>query len=140
MRIKGNPKIVDEVLKPYLKRLPTVDALAYIGWMACKDAIEKGSYKNHTYNLRNANGYAVVVNGEIVKQEIVGDNLHEDAIKATEALLATTRGKADGLYLANGMFYAGFVEAKNFNVLIESATEAENLYKKLQTGELTWRD
>lgn len=74
-------------------------------------------YKNHTWNLRNAPGFCVVRNGKIVHLEVGDDGGHPEARKNTENLLIYSEHPQDGLYLADGMFYASFVESKGYDVL-----------------------
>lgn len=131
MKVTGHPEVVDKLLKPYLSKYPSAKKFAQIGRKACEYAKRHAEYQNWTWNLRNAYGYAVVINGEVVYQEILSDEFHTKAVESTKKELEKVKGKPDGLYLANGMFYASFVEAKNYDVLIKGAIHAEELIEEL---------
>ena len=75
------------------------------------------AYQNHTWNLRNAPGFCIVRNGKIVHLEVGDDGGHPEAKSNTENLLIYSEHPQDGLYLADGMFYASFVESKGYDVL-----------------------
>lgn len=93
------------------------EAVADVGRDAVRYAKENGEYKNHTHNLRNAPGYAVVRKGEITKLEVPADGNHEEARKETENFILNGEKPDNGLILADGMKYASFVESKGFDVL-----------------------
>lgn len=101
------------------------DAVADIGLSAVQFAKENGEYKNHTHNLRNAPGYAVVKDGKIIKMEVPADGNHAEARKETEDFINNGEKPQNGLILADGMPYASFVESKGFNVLSGAALHAE---------------
>lgn len=108
------------------------DAVADAGREAVKYAKENGEYRNHTYNLRNAPGYAVVRDGEIVKMEVPADGNHAEARKETEDFIKREAKPENGLILADGMKYASFVESKGYDVLSGAALHASTeLNKKL---------
>lgn len=100
------------------------DAVADIGLSAVQFAKENGEYKNHTHNLRNAPGYAVVKDGKIIKMEVPADGNHAEARKETEDFINNGEKPQNGLILADGMPYASFVESKGFNVLSGAALHA----------------
>lgn len=101
------------------------NAVADIGLNAVQFAKENGEYKNHTHNLRNAPGYAVVKDGKIIKMEVPADGNHAEARKETEDFINNGEKPQNGLILADGMPYASFVESKGFNVLSGAALHAE---------------
>lgn len=74
-------------------------------------------YQHHTHNLANAPGYCIVVDGEIKRMEVYGDDAYPDAKQSTIELLTSSHKDAYGIYIADGMFYASFVSAKGFDVL-----------------------
>ncbi len=115
MRVKGDASGLDELEK----RIEDAyfDKLIEIGRDAVKFAQNNGSYKNHTFNLRNAPGFCIVRNGKIVHLEVGDDGGHPEAKTNTENLLIYSEHPQDGLYLADGMFYASFVESKGYDVL-----------------------
>lgn len=115
MRVKGDASGLDELGK----RIEDAyfDKLIEIGRDAVKFAQQNGEYRNHTWNLRNAPGFCIVRNGKIVHLEVGDDGGHPEAKTNTENLLIYAEHPQDGLYLADGMFYASFVESKGYDVL-----------------------
>lgn len=106
--------------------------VAESGLDAVKYAKEHGEYKNRTGRLRNAPGYAVVKDGEIIKLEVPTDGNHPEARKETENFLLYGKRPQNGLILADGMKYASFVESKGFDVLSGAALHADSeLERKL---------
>ncbi|WP_455612858.1 hypothetical protein [Bacteroides congonensis] len=91
--------------------------LVEIGRDAIRFAQRNGEYQNRTFNLRNAPGFCVVRDGRIVVIEVGDDGGHPDAVRNTENLLIYSEKPQDGLYLADGMPYASFVESKGYDVL-----------------------
>lgn len=94
--------------------------LVEIGRDAIRFAQKNGEYQNRTFNLRNAPGFCVVRDGRIVAIEVGDDGGHPDAVRNTENLLIYSEKPQDGLYLADGMPYASFVESKGYDVLREA--------------------
>ena len=121
MRVKGDASGLDELEK----RIEDAyfDKLIEIGRDAVKFAQNSRGgnglkqYQNHTWNLRNAPGFCIVRNGKIVHLEVGDDGGHPEAKANTENLLIYSEHPQDGLYLADGMFYASFVESKGYDVL-----------------------
>ena len=98
--------------------------LIEIGRDAVRYAQRNGEYRNHTWNLRNAPGFCVVKGGRIIHLEVGDDGGHPEAKANTENLLIYSEHPEDGLYLADGMFYASFVESKGFDVLRDAINYA----------------
>lgn len=121
MIVKGDASGLDELEK----RIEDAyfDKLIEIGRDAVKFAQNSRGgnglkqYQNHTWNLRNAPGFCIVRNGKVVHLEVGDDGGHPEAKKNTENLLIYSEHPQDGLYLADGMFYASFVESKGYDVL-----------------------
>lgn len=108
------------------------DAVADVGLEAVQYAKEHGEYKNRTGRLRNAPGYAVVKDGEIIKIEVPADGNQSEARKETENFLLYGKRPQNGLILADGMKYASFVESKGFDVLSGATLHADSeLERKL---------
>lgn len=108
------------------------NAVADAGREAVKYAKENGEYRNHTYNLRNAPGYAVLRDGKIIKMEVPADGNHAEVRKETEDFIKREAKPENGLILADGMKYASFVEAKGYDVLSGAALHTSTkLNKKL---------
>lgn len=106
--------------------------VAESGLDAVKYAKEHGEYKNRTGRLRNAPGYAVVKDGEIIKLEVPADGNQPEARKETENFLLYGKRPQNGLILADGMKYASFVESKGFDVLSGAVLHADSeLERKL---------
>lgn len=66
--------------------------------------------------------------------EIGDDGQHPEAVRNTENLLVYSDKPQDGLYLADGMSYASFVESKGYDVLGNSI-----LYAKRQINKKIYR-
>lgn len=133
MKIRGDDSGFDELEKEiedvYFGKLVEV------GRDAVRFAKENGAYQNHTWNLRNAPGFCVVRNGRIVHMEVGDDGQHPEAVRNTENLLIYSEKTAgDGLYLADGMPYASFVETKGYDVLTRAIHYAEKQAQKKISG------
>lgn len=128
MEFKGDTKGLDALIKQIDERSDAV--LSEVGREACRLAQQDGNYQNRTGNLRNGNGYCVVRDGEVVKMEVLSDGSHPEAVQQTENLLLYSNKPEDGLYLANGMDYASFVESRGYEVLISKKLYAARQIKK----------
>ncbi|WP_195360691.1 hypothetical protein [Phocaeicola massiliensis] len=87
-------------------------------------------YQNHTWNLRNAPGFCVVRNGKIIALEVYGKGSNMEAVQNTTYYLQYHSKEEDGLYLADGMNYASFVQSKGFDVLDSAIQYAKRMVKK----------
>ena len=92
--------------------------LSEVGRDATRNAKNQKTFQNRTGNLANANGGCVVRNGRIVDMWVETDGSHPDAVRKTENMLIYSEKPKDGLYLANGMEYASYVESKGFEQLL----------------------
>ena len=128
MRVKGDISGLDELIELIDTKANTV--LSEIGRESCLKAQNEGNYQNRTGNLRNANGYCVVRDGEVVKKEVISDGVHPDAVRQTENAMAQIPKDTDGLYLVNGMEYASYVEGKGYEVIMSEKLYAQNQIKK----------
>lgn len=131
MQFKGDITGLDEVYE--LAADIYFDELIRIGKEAIRVAQQaRGSsqrskeYQNHTWNLRNAPGACVVRDGKIVWLEVGADSEHPKAEQETKNLLIYSEHPKDGLYIADGMFYASFVQSKGFDVLDSAIFFIEN--------------
>lgn len=116
MEIKGDSsgldKIDEELEDAYFNKL------IEIGREAVLFAKSSGKYKNRTFNLRNAPGFCVVRVDRIIHMEVSDDGKHPEAVRNTRNLLTySEKTDGDGLYLADGMPYASFVESKGYDVI-----------------------
>ena len=130
MRFKGDISGLDDIIKQIDERTDRV--LTEVGRDACRKARYDGTYKDRTKNLRNANGFCIVRDGEVVKMEVDTDGSHPEAVRQTENLMLYSPKNGDGLYLANGMDYASHVESKGYEVIMsEKLYAAKQIKKKL---------
>lgn len=102
----------------------------------------KKTYANHTWNLRNALGAAVVRNGEIIDLYVPADGEHSEAKNKTEAMLIFGNKPKDGIVVADGMEYASFVSSKGFDVLDTARHVLEREVKENVTTNIKvkWQD
>lgn len=122
MEVKGDISGLDELEGSIEDAF--FNKLIEIGRDAVRYAQRNGEYRNHTWNLRNAPGFCVVKGGRIIHLEVGDDGGHPEAKTNTENLLIYSEHPEDGLYLADGMFYASFVESKGFDVLRDAINYA----------------
>jgi len=93
-------------------------ALTYAGEEFIRDAREQpqdheqGFYVDQTTNLRNSIGYYIFKNGELIKES---ETRFPEENKAEIAELVKPTGYQ--LIGIAGMYYAGYVEAKGYNVI-----------------------
>lgn len=88
------------------------------------NARERGSYKDHTSNLRNANGYVIEESGNVAE----GNTGRSE----TDVMLREMGSQADmELKAGNGMEYASYVEAKGYNVTSSGQLAAEGLLNRM---------
>lgn len=88
---------------------------------------QKKSYQNHTFNLRNAPGYAVVVNGEEVARNVPADGAHGEAKAKTNKTLDNADKSGIGIIIADGMEYASFVSSKGYDVVDSALLHASKV-------------
>lgn len=87
-------------------------------------------YKNHTWRLRKAPGFCVVRGGRIIALEVYGKGTNMEAVQKTTYYLQYHEKKDDGLYLADGMEYASFVQSKGFDVMDSAILYAKRMINK----------
>lgn len=102
-----------------------VITFTYLGEELVAYARAMHTYKDRTGNLTNSMGYSVVVDGKI-RTMFVGDTENDGAETKSlfEDLAANTKEKY-ALYVAAGMNYAFYVEARHFDVLMPAQLMAE---------------
>lgn len=115
MIVKGDVSGLDDLIKDIEDEY--YETLAEIGREACRNAQRTGTYNNRTWNLRNASGGCIVRNGQVVDIWVQNDGSHPDAERNTRNLLLYNEHPYDGLYLANGMEYASYVESRGYEVI-----------------------
>lgn len=78
---------------------------------------QKKTYQNHTFDLRNAPGYAITIDGEEVARNVPADGGHAEAEAKTSKTLDKADKSGTGVIIADGMEYASFVSSKGFDVV-----------------------
>ena len=78
----------------------------------------KRDYLNHTWNLRSALGYVITYEGK-EKRRFIGDQNHPDPTAAAETnkVLNEENKAGTSIIFADGMYYAGFVSSKGYDVI-----------------------
>lgn len=110
------------------------ESLIEAGESAIEYAKQNGEYMNHTFNLRNAPGYGVVMDGEVIQKGVQADGEHLDAKTKTEATIDKVAFNGTGLIVADGMPYASFVESKGYDVVSGAALEADKILNEKTRG------
>lgn len=140
MPVKVTMKTPKAELRAYIakgveeQRQRVIRMLMYIGEQCVNDARLKGSYKDHTRNLRGSTGYVVVDNGKIVSLSAPNNGSSEGSSKATAFLNELASGYSSGIVLivVAGMHYAQYVQDRGYNVLDSAEILAEKLIGDLQ--------
>lgn len=126
--------------------MATVKVLEDIGETCVAIARNKGTYKDHSGNLRNSVGYVLVKNGSIISKNFEervqskiesgtkgsgenGKGILEGEALATE--LASRVGKGYALIVVAGMHYAHYVETLNKDVLDSAERWADEQVPRL---------
>jgi hypothetical protein len=100
-----------------------------VGLQCVTEARKNGSYNDRSGNLRNSIGYVVLVDGRVYS----GD---QGSRPETQSLLAEVIPQfrtGIALIVAAGMEYAGYVEARGFNVITSSRLLAQKLVPQMLT-------
>lgn len=108
-----------------------------------RNVSNKKTYQNHTWNLRNAPGAAIVRDGKIVDLYIPADGEHLLAKNRTEAMLIFGSKPKDGVVVADGMEYASFVSSKGFDVLDSASLTLDKELKQSfgnDNVKVTWQE
>lgn len=109
------------------------EAIVEAGEEAVKVQKRESDYMNHTFNLRNAPGYAVIIDGKEVARDIPADGEHGEAEAKTNKTLDKADKSGTGLIIADGMPYASFVSSKGYDVLDSGLLYAHKVLNK-KTG------
>ena len=112
-----------------------VNTFLYVGESCIREARDNGSYMDRTGNLRSSIGYVVVVDGQIVRKNVV-DLVKNgtEGTKEAEAFLerlASEHSSGICLIVVAGMNYASYVEGRGYNVLTSAELLAERLVPQL---------
>lgn len=128
---------IDAYIKDRMNRLKQaiIYNLCAIGEKVRNEAIESGSYKDRTKNLRSSVGYIVVVDGQVYKTGSFGkpdgNSEGKNAGMSYARSLAGKFPKGIVLIVVAGMRYASYVSAKGYNVLDSSELLADQLVPKM---------
>lgn len=128
---------IDAYIKKRMNRLKQaiIYNLCAIGEKVRNEAIESGSYKDRTKNLRSSVGYIVVVDGQVYKTGSFGKpDGNSDGKNAGMSYARSLAGKFPKgivLIVVAGMRYASYVSAKGYNVLDSSELLADQLVPKM---------
>lgn len=107
-----------------------VDSLSKVGKEGVSESKVTGDYQNRTGNLRNAPGYAVTLNGSLKVLDVPTSG-HPQAKEATESIIENSDLSGTSLILADGMYYASFVEKRGFKVLSDVALRVKQKLQRL---------
>ena len=108
------------------------DAIVEAGEEAVQVQKRESDYLNHTFNLRNAPGYAVTIDGKEVARNVPADGEHGEAEAKTNKTLEAEKS-GTGLIIADGMSYASFVSSKGYDVLDSGLLHADKVLNQ-KTG------
>lgn len=128
---------IDAYIKERMNRLKQaiIYNLCAIGEKVRNEAIENGSYKDRTKNLRSSVGYVVVVDGKVYKASEFGKPDGNNEGRTTGLSYARSLvgkfPKGIVLIVVAGMNYASYVSAKGYNVLDSSELLADRLVPKM---------
>lgn len=125
MRIEAKLTGLDELKNIIQSNIK--ESLIEAGESAVEYARQNGEYMNHTFDLRNAPGYGVVMDGELKEKGVHADGEHSDAKAKTETTINNAIFPGTGLIVADGMPYASYVEAKGYDVVGGAALEADRI-------------
>ena len=140
--LSGLDEFVEEV-DDYATELMKEAAQRAVYMQKERNVSNKKTYQNHTWNLRNAPGAAIVRDGKIVDLYIPADGEHSLAKNRTEAMLIFGSKPKDGVIVADGMEYASFVSSKGFDVLDSASLTVEKEIKESFGNEnvkVTWQE
>ena len=114
--ISGLDDFIDEVENEVNKTIIEISHEA-VDTQKIRNLSANKTYQNHTWNLRNAPGSAVIRNGEVIDMYIPADENQQEAKAKTEALIRKGRRRKNVIIIADGMEYASFVSAKGYDVV-----------------------
>lgn len=94
---------------------------------------QKKTYQNHTFDLRNAPGYSVTIDGKEVSRNVPADGGHAEAETKTNKTLDKADKSGTSLIIADGMPYASFVSSKGYDVVDSGLLHAHKVLNE-KTG------
>lgn len=128
---------IDAYINERMNRLKqaVIYNLCAIGEKVRNEAIENGSYKDRTKNLRSSVGYIVVVDGQVYKTGSFGkpdgNSEGKNAGISYARSIAEKFPKGYVLIVVAGMKYAAYVSAKGRDVLDSAELLADQLVPKM---------
>lgn len=107
-----------------------VRQLMVAGERVRNEAVERGSYKDRTGNLRHSVGYVVLVDGRVASEAFDGG---EGGAESRRLSLEVARRFPRGavLVVVSGMRYASYVAARGYDVLDSAELMAERIVPEL---------
>ncbi|WP_292486716.1 hypothetical protein [Methanohalobium sp.] len=116
-------------------RKTAIEFYKYIGENFVRVAREKGDYTDRTGNLRSSIGFVVVENGEILYEDYqLADkgSDKETGRQVAQEFAQSMSGEIEGIGLIGfaGMEYAGYVEARGYDVITGSSPTVEKLMRE----------
>jgi hypothetical protein len=109
--------------------------LQYVGEQCVAQARDHGSYQDQTGNLRSSVGYVIVRNGVILSgsnfDTVRGGSQGQSEGRKFVQEIAAKFNKGIALIVVAGMEYAGYVEAKGYDVLTSSEMLAQREVPRL---------
>lgn len=106
------------------------DAIVEVAAKAISEQKARSNYQNHTWNLRNAPGYVVTVDGKEVARDVPADGTHGEAEAKTDKILDQADKSGTSVVFADGMEYASFVSSKGYDVLDTALLHADRELNK----------
>lgn len=147
IRQTTSPRQIKQDIDTFIKNGENqiLDRLFLLGQTCYEQALSKKGYQNRTGNLGSSTGFIILNNGRLVRQggfrRINGPDRDTTNIDGSQLgreyadLLAREYPSGYVLIFVAGMNYAGYVEAKGYNVItsaeIWAQREAENLLKQV---------
>lgn len=116
-------------------RRAVVRQLMVAGERVRNEAVERGSYRDRTANLRSSVGYVVLVDGRVVGGAFGqgGGGVHEGETEGRRLAEEVAREFPRGIVLivVAGMRYASYVAARGYDVLDSAELLAERIVPEL---------
>lgn len=119
------------------KKRVIADALCYVGERCLIEARDGGTYTDQTGNLRSSIGYAVLINGQVLKYACAdkvkdGSEGVSQGLQYLRSRIQKASRKGIILIVTAGMNYAEYVETKRI-VLSKAELMAPELVRQILT-------
>jgi hypothetical protein len=133
-------RVIDKHIKASadVKLRVMANALCYVGEQCIAEARNGGTYTDRTGNLRSSIGYAVLINGKVLKYEQVEKTLNGNegltqGQKYLQERVKKAKSKGVMLIVTAGMNYAEYVETKRV-VLASVQLKAPDMVRRIMTS------